>query len=181
MSNSQQQSLDKNVVFFPVNDSNPEFLHCERERSSLESLLNGGPGAFYDKLSAERLTPFLSPSEVEQVSSWAEDCLNLENLENGDSTSEISSDMDSVQYFPMQSDTPAPCLDLGWPERDKWEWMEQAMVYTNPPVQQAPHIREVIRKLLQEATTVGTLFDPSIQIKLNNCLVIKFTCDLWEH
>ncbi|XP_062842940.1 protein FAM83G isoform X2 [Trichomycterus rosablanca] len=154
MSYSQQQSLDNDVVFFPVNDSNPEFLHCERERSALECLLSGGTGAFYNKLGADQLCPFLSPSEVDQVSSWTEDYRSSENLENGDAGSEISLDMDSGQYLPAQSDTPAPCLDLGWPEKDRWDCVERAMVYTNPPLPQAPHIREVIRTLLQGATTL---------------------------
>lgn len=158
MSKSHEQSLNENAVILPVNESNPEFLHSEVERSTLESLLRYGPEAFYTKLSAHQRKPFLSPEEVNQVSSWVEDH-HEEVVENGDNGSDASSSVQDVsdQYFPMLSDTPAPCLDLGWPEKDRWDGMEQVMVYTNPPVQQAPHIRQVIRRLLQGATMVGTM------------------------
>lgn len=152
MSKSQEQSLNEDVEFLLVNESNPEFLHSEAERSALESLLKDGPGAFYTNLSSHQIEPFLSPEEVNQVSSWVEDH-RVEVVENGDVRSETSSD----QYFPVLSDTPAPCLELGWPMKDRWDGVERAMVYTNPPVDQAPHIREVIRRLLQGATMVGTI------------------------
>lgn len=158
MSKSQEQSLNKDVVFLPVNESNPEFLHSEVERSALESLLRDGPGAFYTKLSIHQTEPFLCPEEVTQVSSWVEDH-HVEVVENGDVESETGSDVQDCtdQYFPTLSDTPAPCLELGWPLKDRWDGVERAMVYTNPPVEQAPHIREVIRRLLQGATMVGTM------------------------
>lgn len=158
MSKSQVESLNEDIVFLPANESNPEFLHSEVERSALESLLRDGPGAFYSKLSAHQLEPFLSVEEVNQVSSWVENHqVNVE--ENGDVRSETSSGVEgfSDQYFPMLSDTAAPCLELGWPEKDRWDGVERAMVYANPPVEQAPHIREVIRRLLQGATMVGTM------------------------
>ncbi|XP_072522620.1 uncharacterized protein fam83e [Salminus brasiliensis] len=157
MNNSQQQSLDENVVFSPLVESNPEFLHCEGERCALEQLLTSGPGAFYTKLSKERLAHFLSPEEVNQVSSWAKDySISEVLLGNGEFEDESGSGTQgySVQYFPVHSDTPAPCLDLGWPEEAGWEGVDQAVVYTNPPAEQTPHIREVVRRLLQGATTL---------------------------
>lgn len=158
MSKSQEQSLNEDVVFFSTSEFDPEFLHSEVERNVLESLLRDGPGAFYTKLSAHRLEPFLSPEEVSQVSSWVED-LHGAVVENGDVGSETGSGVQgfSDQYFPEVSDSPAPSLELGWPEKDRWDGVERAMVYTNPPVEQAPHIREVIRRLLQGATMVGTM------------------------
>lgn len=158
MSNSQEQSLNEDVVFFPVNESNPEFLHSEVERSALESLLRDGPCAFYTRVRTHRLEPFLSLEEVNQVSRWVED-YHVEVVENGDVGSETSSGGQGVsdQYFPEVSDTPAPCLELGWPEKERWDGVERAMVYTNPPGEQAPHIREVIRSLLQGATMVGMM------------------------
>ncbi|KAK2821648.1 hypothetical protein Q7C36_020991 [Tachysurus vachellii] len=153
MSKYQETSLNENVVILPANESNPGFLYSELERSVLESLFRDGPKAFYSKLSAHRLEPFLSPEEVNQVSSWVED-RHTEVIENGDVGSENSSEMQEVsgQYFPELSDTPAPCLELGWPEKDRWDGVERVMIYRNPPVEQAPHIREVIRRLLQGAT-----------------------------
>lgn len=159
MNNSQQQSLDENVVFSPVLESSPDFLHCEADRHAVEQLLNTDPGPFYTKLNKERLTHFLSPEEVNQVSGWAEDYHVSEvhlDKDFGDNTGSDTQDY-SVQYFPTHTDVPAPCLDLGWPENAKWEGVEQAMVYTNPPTEQMPHVRKVVRRLLQGANMVGTI------------------------
>ncbi|KAF5901057.1 protein FAM83C-like, partial [Clarias magur] len=170
MSKSLEQSISENAIILPVNESNPEFLHSEVERSALESLLRDGPEAFYTKLSAHQLKPFLSPEEVNQVSSWVEDHRE-EVVENGDNGSDASSSVQDVsdQYFPMLSDTPAPCLDLGWPEKDRWDGVEQVMVYTNPPVEQAPHVRQVIRRLLQGATMLIAI----VADKLTDSIVIR--------
>ncbi|KAG9260250.1 hypothetical protein AMEX_G26484 [Astyanax mexicanus] len=155
MNNSQQQSLDETAVFSPLTESSPEFLHSEAERCALEHLLTSGPGAFYTKLSKEGLTHFLSPEEVNQVAGWAEDyrisevLLDSGNLED---ESESGTQGFSNQYFPVHSDTPAPSLELGWPEEARLEGVDQAVVYTSPPVEQMPHVREVVRRLLQEAT-----------------------------
>ncbi|KAL7837747.1 hypothetical protein SRHO_G00274580 [Serrasalmus rhombeus] len=152
MNTSQHQSLDQNVVFSPVLESDPEFLHSEAERCAVEQLLTAGPGAFYPKLCKERLTHFLSPEEVNHVSSWVEDYhISEVPLDGGNFEGESGT---GTQYFPVHSDIPAPCLELGWPEKERWEGVDQAEVYINPPVEQMPHIREVVRRLLQGATTL---------------------------
>ncbi|TSU49992.1 Protein FAM83E [Bagarius yarrelli] len=153
MSRYQEQSLNDEAIFLPAKDTNPEFLYLEAERCALDSLLKDGPDAFYAKLRAQRLEPFLSPEEVKKVSSWVEDH-HLEVVNNGDVESEDSSGAQeaSDQYFPALSDSPAPCLELGWPQKDRWDSVERVMIYSNPPSEQAPHVREVIRRLLQGAT-----------------------------
>uniref|UniRef100_A0A1A8ATH5 Family with sequence similarity 83, member E n=1 Tax=Nothobranchius furzeri TaxID=105023 RepID=A0A1A8ATH5_NOTFU len=72
MSNSREQSLDENVVFLPVDESNPEFLHSEREREAVERLLSEGPEAFYGSIGSELSRCFLSPEEVNQINSCAQ-------------------------------------------------------------------------------------------------------------
>uniref|UniRef100_A0A8C2WEJ2 Family with sequence similarity 83 member E n=1 Tax=Cyclopterus lumpus TaxID=8103 RepID=A0A8C2WEJ2_CYCLU len=123
MSNSQEQSLDENAVFPPVNEFSPEFLHCEKERQAVERLLNAGPEAFYSSIGTERSGCFLSSEEVSQISSWAQDYRSkpqpLQSQENGEKGSSEMEDVCST-YFPSQSDTPAPDLDLGWPEKGPW-------------------------------------------------------------
>ncbi|XP_028854577.1 protein FAM83E [Denticeps clupeoides] len=151
MTNSQEQSLNEHVVFVPVPESSPEFYYCEAERCALESLLSEGPSAFYGHFSTEH-PPFLSPEEVSQLSSWTEDCRSGDHAEvPGDEDAEPGSSSLSDCYFPTFSDTPVPPLELGWPEKSSWVSVGQANVYTNPPVEQAPHIREVVRRLLQGA------------------------------
>ncbi|XP_034022142.1 protein FAM83E [Thalassophryne amazonica] len=156
MSNSQVQSLDEDVVFLPVTESSAEFFHCEKERQAVERLLCGGPEAFYSFISAEGSGCFLAPEEVSQIITWAQEyCFNslqAQKEEDGDDgTTEMYF---SSTYFPFCSDTPVPCLQLGWPEHNSWVQKEHVSVYTSPPTEGQPPVREVIRHHLQKATRV---------------------------
>ncbi|XP_029989963.1 uncharacterized protein fam83e [Sphaeramia orbicularis] len=154
MSDSQEQSLDENVVFLPVKESSPEFLYCETERQALEKLLSSGPEAFYGSISSERSGCFLSPEEVGQITSWAEDyhLSPLQKQENGDQGGSEMEDFST--YFPSLSDLPAPNLELGWPEKSPWATKANVTVHTNPPAEGEPPVREVIRRHLQKACQV---------------------------
>ncbi|XP_031679736.1 protein FAM83D [Oncorhynchus kisutch] len=155
MSNSQEQSLNKDVIFLPMSESSPEYLHCERERYALERLLSAGPEAFYTTLSAEHLVPFLSPEEVNQISGRVKDYhSSYEELEGAEEGGNSGVQDFSAKYFPTHSDIPAPCLELGWPEGVTWVGMGRAMVYTSPPADEQPPVREIIRRLLQGASKV---------------------------
>nr|XP_029542835.1 protein FAM83D-like [Oncorhynchus nerka] len=155
MSNSQEQSLNKDVIFLPMSESSPEYLHCERERYALERLLSAGPEAFYTTLIAEHLVPFLSPEEVNQISGRVKDYhSSYEELEGAEEGGNSGLQDFSARYFPTHSDTPAPCLELGWPEGVTWVGMGRAMVYTSPPADEQPPVREIIRRLLQGASKV---------------------------
>uniref|UniRef100_A0A8C9XMA5 Family with sequence similarity 83 member E n=1 Tax=Sander lucioperca TaxID=283035 RepID=A0A8C9XMA5_SANLU len=133
MSNSQEQSLDKDAEFLPVNESSPEFLHCEKERQAVERLLNAGPEAFYSSIGTERSGCFLSSEEVSQITSWAQDYrfnpLQAQRQENGEKGSSEMEDICST-YFPSYSDTPAPNLELGWPEKSPWMRKGSVTVHT---------------------------------------------------
>ncbi|TRZ03410.1 hypothetical protein DNTS_021365, partial [Danionella cerebrum] len=123
MSNTQEQSLNENITFTPLSESSPDFLHSEGERYCVESLVSSGPQAFYTKLHEEYLNSFLSNGEIKQISSWAEDIHQSDlHLEEANGELEVQSDGEnfSGHYFPTESDTPAPCLELGWPERSLW-------------------------------------------------------------
>lgn len=158
MQNSQKHSLDENVVFLPVTESSPEFLHCERERQAVERLLSAGPEAFYSSIDTERSGSFLSPQEVSQITGWAQDYhvsqLQLQREENGEKEENLQIEDFSSTYFPAYSDTPAPCLELGWPEKGSWMGRESVTVHTSPPAEGQPHIREIIRRHLQRASQV---------------------------
>ncbi|XP_041095399.1 uncharacterized protein LOC121307283 isoform X2 [Polyodon spathula] len=59
----------------------------------------------------------------------------------------------SERYWPEYSDVPAPCLDLGWPDNGGgWKGITRATVYTHPPFEREPPIREVVRRGIQEAS-----------------------------
>ncbi|XP_077582746.1 uncharacterized protein fam83e [Stigmatopora nigra] len=149
---SQKASLDENAVILPVTPSSPEFLYSERERRSVENLLCGGPKAFYTSVRAEPIGRFLSPDEVGEITSWVQDFhfTPLPKKENGQDPDK--EDLAS-SYFPSCTDVPVPRLNLGWPETP-WVRLENIAVYTNPPAEGKPSIREVIRRHLQKAGQV---------------------------
>ncbi|XP_054640187.1 protein FAM83E [Dunckerocampus dactyliophorus] len=154
MLGSQEASLDENALFLSVNPASPEFLYSEVERQSVEKLLNEGPKAFYYSVGAELFGSFLSPNEVEEITGWVQD-FHFNPLPKEEN--EQKSNPDTVElissYFPSYSDAPAPGLELGWPEAP-WVRMENVAVYTNPPAEGEPPIREVIRRHLQKASQV---------------------------
>lgn len=153
MPNSQEQSLDEDVVFLPVSESSPQFLYCEKERRAVERLLSSGPEAFYNSISTELSGCFLSPEEISQISSWAQDYrFKPPSVETHSSTP--PEDFCST-YFPPNSDVPTPDLELGWPEKDTWPVKGSATVHTNPPAEGDPPIREIIRQHLQKASKVS--------------------------
>ncbi|XP_073682379.1 protein FAM83H [Garra rufa] len=171
MSDSQEQSLNDNAVFTALTEASPGYLHCEEERYCVESLVSSGSEAFYTKLHHEQIRAFLSPSEVNQISKWTEDYLQSDAVvEDGNGEVEVGSDGEdfSGHYFPAESDTPAPCLELGWPEKTIWMDMGQVHIYTNPPTEEAPSIREVLRRLLQGATKLIAI----VTDKLSDNIVI---------
>ncbi|XP_041639527.1 protein FAM83F [Cheilinus undulatus] len=155
MSNSQEQSLNEDAVFLPVTESSPEFLYSELERQAVERLINAGPEAFYSSIGAELSGCFLSSEEVSQITNWAQDYrLNpsqVQTVENG-----FSSDINDFcsTYFPLQTDIPAPDLELGWPENSPWVPQGSITVHTSPPAEGDPPVREVIRRHLQKASQV---------------------------
>lgn len=153
MPNSQEHSLDEDVVFLPVSESSPQFLYCEKERRAVERLLSSGPEAFYSSISMDHSGSFLSPEEIAQISSWAQDYrFKPPPVETQRSTP--VEDFCST-YFPPNSDLPTPDLELGWPEKDTWPVKGSATVHTNPPAEGEPPIREIIRQHLQKASKVG--------------------------
>lgn len=153
MSNSQEQSLDEDVVFLPLSESSPQFLYCEKERRAVERLLSSGPEAFYSSISTELSGCFLSPEEISQISSWAQGYrFKPPPVETQSNTP--PEDFCST-YFPPNSDVPTPDLELGWPEKDAWPISGSASVHTNPPAEGDPPIREIIRQHLQKASKVG--------------------------
>ncbi|XP_059924863.1 protein FAM83D isoform X2 [Gadus macrocephalus] len=168
MSNSHQQSLDEEAVFLPVTEACPEFLHCESERLAVERLMSVGPAAFYACLGAENLGGFLSQEEVNHISGWAHDYTvsrtqavpearggeGGEEEGNGEDGGSSAARCLSSCYFPTHSDAPAPCLDLGWPERSIWPGRDCVKVLTNPPEEGQPSIREIVRRHLQQASQV---------------------------
>ncbi|MGH0145408.1 UNVERIFIED_CONTAM: hypothetical protein FKN15_048872 [Acipenser sinensis] len=157
MSDSQDASLDEDIVFPRVLESSPEFYYSEPRRRALECLLSAGPAAFHTQLSLERVNNFLSESEISELHNHVTDFVPTEVPLSSwkREPAECLSDF-SERYWPEYSDVPAPCLDLGWPDDGGgWKGITRATVYTHPPHEREPPIREVVRRGIQEASKRG--------------------------
>lgn len=169
MTDSQEQSLNEDIVFLPVTESAPNFLHSETERLALERLLNAGPEAFYSSVGAGQSSCFLSPDEVTDFTNWAQDYhVSSPPKENGEIGQALEIDDYCSTYYPAYSDTPPPSLTLGWPESSPWGHEDSVKVYTSPPAEGEPSVREIIRRKLQTATQVIAV----VTDRLTDCAVI---------
>ncbi|KAL3978380.1 poly(A) polymerase [Sarotherodon galilaeus] len=155
MSNNEE-SLDENTVFLPVDESSPEFIYSEREREAVEKLLSAGPEAFYSSVVKELPDCFLSSEEVSQLKSWVQSySFNEPRLQHENGAESIAEMEDFCSsYFPCHSDVPVPGLELGWPDKIPWSVTASVTVHTSPPAEGGPSVREVIRRHLQRARQV---------------------------
>ncbi|XP_059813582.1 protein FAM83E-like [Hypanus sabinus] len=165
MASSQLQCLDEQHVNPCLTESLPQFVYSEGQRRALEALLSDGPSAYAHCLEEEGLRPFLSAAEAHSLLAGArpfrpsdtpgqqEDEELLEGP-NGRELTRLSTANWSLTYWPTQSDAPPPFLALGWPEEGMWKGITRAAVYTNPPAEGAPTIKELVRRLLQNAQQV---------------------------
>ncbi|XP_014885257.1 protein FAM83D [Poecilia latipinna] len=156
MSNSQEQSLNENVVFLPVDETSPQFFHSEREREAMERLLDSGPEAFYSSIGPDLSSYFLSPEEVSRISSWAQNYHFHEPLVGDQNGADRSVDSEKIcsTYDPYQWDVPVPNLELGWPEKPAGVPKNSVTVHSSHPAEGDLQIREVIRRHLQAAKMV---------------------------
>uniref|UniRef100_A0A8C6U9U4 Scaffolding anchor of CK1 domain-containing protein n=1 Tax=Neogobius melanostomus TaxID=47308 RepID=A0A8C6U9U4_9GOBI len=102
----------------------------EAYRLAIYALLCGGTDAYEEFLRAEQISHFLSEQEI---------ALILENA-----------------AFPLiedeaESKADIPDLDLGWPDAPLEETDTSISVLFNPPRQDTPTIKEVVRKQIQDA------------------------------
>lgn len=159
MADSQLRCLDDEHVNEKIPESRPEFYYSEEQRAALEQLLRSGDGAFKMRLKEDNIRDFLSAREVRLVRETF-----LEYRADGDpeaadpDKSKGPSSADSgvhSTYWPQMSDTEVPPLDIGWSASSGvYKGVTRVSVYTHPPKESGPHIKEVVRRLIQEAQRV---------------------------
>lgn len=124
----------------------------ESYRMAIDQLVSGGRDSYLEFLKGERIGSFLSEDELAFISA------NVEQLPPQNHTEEISdpeeSKSSSGTYWPMDSDTDAPDLDLGWPEILPDTLQTNIDLLFHPPRQNSPTIKEVVQKNIQEARQV---------------------------
>lgn len=137
--------------------SNPGCLYSEGQRLALEALLSSGEEAFRACMQQERLPPFLSADEAQALAATAEDWTvpSQEPCGAGTGTAIADGNTGSLTYWPGQSEEPAPLLRLGWPKDTAWKGITRAQLYTQPPGEGQPPIKELVRQEIQAACKVG--------------------------
>lgn len=137
-------------------------LYSEGQRLALEELLSSGEEAFRACVQREKLPPFLSADEAQALAAAAEDwtVLSQEPCGAGPGTAITDGNIGSLTYWPGQSEEPAPVLRLGWPEDTSWKGITRAQLYTQPPGEGQPPIKELVRQEIQAARKVGVTTSP---------------------
>ncbi|CAH7458272.1 protein FAM83E [Phodopus roborovskii] len=127
------------------------FLYSEGQRLALEALLSSGEEAFRTCVQQERLPPFLSADEAQALAAAAEDWTVPSQEPCGAGTAATDGNTGSLTYWPGQSEEPAPVLRLGWPEDTAWKGITRAQLYTQPPGEGQPSIKELVHQEIQAA------------------------------
>ncbi|XP_067388824.1 protein FAM83E [Emydura macquarii macquarii] len=166
MAASQLACLEDAPPGTPVTESSPEFFYSEGQRLALEALLAGGHTAYAQRLAQDGLRPFLSDDELRCLAEAARDVPEPSGERDGDA------DELSLSYWPGCSDEPLPELELGWPQDGSWKGITRAEVYTHPPGDGAPKVKELVRSKIQQATKVVAVVmdvftDPDILLDLH--------------
>lgn len=155
MAESQLAALEGTELgsgVLPTAEALPTTLYSEGQRLALEVLLSEGAEAFTVFVQREGLPSFLSGDELRGLAAAAEDW-NLPGPEQAGGAEDAAPDGDpgSLTYWPGQSEESLPTLRLGWPEDEKWKGITRAQLYTQPPDQGQPPLKEVVRREIHTA------------------------------
>ncbi|KAL4658091.1 protein FAM83F [Arapaima gigas] len=155
MAESQLECLGDEHVNEKVPESRPDFYYSEEQRAALEQLLRNGDGAFKMRLKEDNVKDFLSAREIKCIRKTFQE---YETESDGDKwepeppvTSRAGSGLQST-YWPQMSDTEVPPLDIGWPDGGFYKGVTRVTVHSHPPKENGPHIKQVVRRMIQEAT-----------------------------
>uniref|UniRef100_A0A8C5XTC8 Family with sequence similarity 83 member E n=1 Tax=Microcebus murinus TaxID=30608 RepID=A0A8C5XTC8_MICMU len=156
MAASQLAALDgeeSGAGVLPLTEASPGFLYSEGQRLALEALLSEGTEAFQACVQREGLWPFLSRDEAQGLAAAAEDWPVAKPEPGGtaEGAAATEEDVGSLTYWPGQSEQPAPVLRLGWPEDSAWKGITRAQLYTQPPAEGHPPLKELVRREIQAA------------------------------
>ncbi|XP_034750560.1 protein FAM83F [Etheostoma cragini] len=159
MAESQLVCMDDDHVNEKIPETKPQFYYSEEQRAALEQLLKNGDGAFKMRLKEDNVKDFLCAREVQLIrDTFCEYETDSDSESAEHEKSKASSSADSgvhSTYWPEMSDTEVPSLDIGWPGGSGvYKGVTRVSVFSHPPKESGPHIKEVVRKLIQEAHKV---------------------------
>nr|XP_046229476.1 protein FAM83F-like [Scatophagus argus] len=160
MAESQLMCMEDGHIGAKIPESKPEFYYSEEQRAAIEELLKNGDGAFKTRLQDDNMKDFLSAREVKlfvntfrKYDSMGDDSNKASPSKSaqGGAGTDVDSGVHST-YWPQMSDTEVPPLDIGWSGGGLFKGVTRVAVHTHPPKENGPHIKEVVRRLIQEAT-----------------------------
>ncbi|TMS22781.1 Protein FAM83F [Larimichthys crocea] len=158
MAESQLMCMEDGHIGVKIPESKPEFYYSEEQRGAIEELLKNGDGAFKTRLQADKMKDFLSAREVKLlVNTFRKYDSDDDSSSSSSKKAQSGTDADSgvhSTYWPQMSETEVPPLDIGWPSGGFFRGVTRVSVHTHPPKDNGPHIKEVVRRLIQEATKV---------------------------
>ncbi|CAG5865185.1 unnamed protein product [Menidia menidia] len=164
MAESQLACMDDEHVNEKVPESRADFYYSEEQRAALEQLLRHGDAAFRARLHEDNAKDFLCAREVRAL----RDALREYDPDRdsdpggervgggpgGGGGGSADSGVHST-YWPQMSDTEVPALDIGWPgSSGVYKGVTRVSVHTHPPKEPGPHIKEVVRRLIQGSSKV---------------------------
>lgn len=151
------EGVDSGAEGLPLTETGPSFLYSEGQRLALEALLSEGAEAFEACVQREGLPPFLSGDELRGLAAAAEDWTAAEQEPGraAEGAAVTNGAPGSLTYWPAQSEEPVPVLRLGWPEDSGWKGITRAQLYTQPPGEGHPPLRELVHQEIQAACKVG--------------------------
>ena len=140
-------------------ESSPRVLqHSEAARLAADALLERGEVAYLRVISAERELPFLSPLDVDYMTSHARRGSELGEAQGpeaaGPDRLSLLSEVTSGTYFPLASDIDPPDLDLGWPEVPRAAGFRPTQAVVHFQRDKAKSIKDLLHFLFSQARTV---------------------------
>ncbi|XP_073319606.1 protein FAM83H [Pagrus major] len=149
---SQSSSVGENPL-------DPNYLpphYREEYRLAIDALIENDIQGYYEFLQTAEVVGFLAQPEIEYIKStiqtpnWASNVPELTYLEGGQ-----DADGSSDTYWPVQSDSAAPGLDLGWPlPQHSFVGPTEVTTLVNPSDPDMPSIKEQARRLIKNARQV---------------------------
>lgn len=146
--------LDESHVNEKVTEAQARFYYSEEQRRALEALVTRGEAAYREALRKEQLRDFLSSRELQALrGGWRG---YDDPREGGKVARGPGGETLSLAYWPECSDTEVPPLDLGWTDKTFYRGISRVALFTHPRKEEgAPHLKEVVREMIQQAQKVG--------------------------
>lgn len=159
MAESQLECMEDGRIGDSIPETRPEFYYSEVQRAALEELLKNGDGAFKTRLREHNSKDFLSAREIKTIHNTFTPYETDEDKDAGgaETSSKLARDSGTLRstYWPQRSDIDIPALDIGWPTGGFFRGVTRVNVYTHPPKANGPHLKEVVRRMIQEANKVS--------------------------